>query len=471
MRPLYTAAQSKKLDQLSERFGVSTDTLMRNAGRQIADLLAEKINPTDAPIVFLVGKGNNGGDALIAADLLKKMGYKFFLVRPGETPVRGGWIVDGLLGVGLDRPVEGWFADTIKRVNGFQTNVLAIDIPSGLSSDTGKPLGCAIRATITASLGGLKLGTWTVPGCEYAGEILEIDIGIPKQAIQELHSEVKSFLLESSDFKNCLPPRKNDSHKKDYGHVLVIAGSKEMPGAGYLTSLAALRSGAGMVTYCMPQESYEKFDPTFSEVMVKPFSSAEAILEFAQDKEAIVLGPGMGESEATQKLIAELFQKLEKPMVVDADGINALAKQKDILTQTKAAVIFTPHPGEMGRLLGQSTKEIQENRIASVREAAAKWKQCFVLKGYRSLIGTYDGELYVNPTGNPGMATAGSGDVLAGVIAGLIAQGVKPKLAGLAGTFLHGLAGDLAANEMGEKGLISSDFVRYIPKALHEISL
>lgn len=470
MKPLYTASQSKQLDQLSERFGVSTATLMQQAGRGIAALLEELCRKEDR-LVFLIGKGNNGGDGRVAADILKQRGYDVVTVSPGEKPVRGDWVIDALFGIGLDRPVEGWYAEVIEAVNACGGKVLAIDIPSGLSSDTGKPLGMAMRATITASLGGLKLGEWVTPGADYCGTIREIDIGISPKAYETLLSGVTTFLLEKWDFKNLLPPRKKDSHKKNFGHVLVIAGSVEMPGAGFLASLAALRAGAGMVTACLPASAYEKFDADFPEVMVKPFTDIGELLRFAEDKESVVLGPGMGQSAATESLIVALVQQLKQAIVLDADGINALSRHPELAGKLKAPVVFTPHPGEMSRLLLRPTKEIQENRIASAKEAAAIWKQDFVLKGYHSLIATGDGNLYVSPTGNPGMATAGAGDVLAGMIAGLIAQGASPKEAALAGTFLHGLAGDLAAAAIGEKGLISSDIVGYIPRALHEVSL
>lgn len=470
MKPLYTAAQSKQLDQLSERFGVSTATLMQQAGRGIADLL-ENLCRREDRLVFLIGKGNNGGDGRVAADILKQRGYDVVEIGPGEKPVRGDWIIDALFGVGLDRPLEGEYAEVLKAVNAFGGKVLSIDIPSGLSPDTGKPLGMAVQATLTASLGGLKLGEWVTPGTDYCGTICEIDIGIPPKAYETLLPGVTAFLLEKGDFKNLLPPRKKDSHKNDFGHVLVIAGSVEMPGAGFLASLAALRSGAGVVTVCLPAPAYEKFDADFPEVMVKPFTGIGELLRFAEEKESVVLGPGMGESASTEALVVALVQQLRQAIVLDADGINVLARHPELAGKLKAPVVFTPHPGEMSSLLGCPTKEIQENRIACAKKAAAVWKQDFVLKGYHSLIASGDGKLYVSPTGNPGMATAGAGDVLAGMIAGLIAQGVRPKEAALAGTFLHGLAGDLAAAGIGEKGLISSDIVGYIPKALHEVSL
>lgn len=479
---LYTAAQSKQLDQWSEEAGVSTQILMANAGRKIARIILEQTKPKEGPVVCLIGKGNNGGDGLVAAKHLLEKKYSVTLIRNAEelkqqaiVLKQASWIIDGLLGVGLQGEVRGWMRDAIHTVNALHKKVLAIDIPSGLSADSGLPLGCAIQSTITACLGGVKLGCVLYPGCDFAGDIRNIDIGIPKTIYPKLKTPY--HLIEVEDFKSELKPRRKDSHKKDFGHVLIIAGSLGMPGAGFLAASGALRSGAGVVTLALPERAFEKFEPRYAEVMTSSIpdegkgyftsKSIESVLKQCEGKQGVVLGPGLGSAQETITFVKQILEKIEPPLVLDADGLNAVALQNRLLTKRRKPTIITPHPGEMGKLLGRSTKEIQEDRVTAVLEAVKRWKLCAILKGYRTLVATQEGDLYVNPTGNPGMATAGMGDVLAGVIAGLLAQGFSQEKAALAGVFLHGMAGDMVAEEKGEKGLLAGDVSTYIPKALH----
>lgn len=481
---LFTSQQSRRLDQLSEQLGVSTQKLMTRAGKAVADLLLQNLSVDKGPVGFLIGKGNNGGDAEIAAKHLEEKKIAVFYIRNREELQKhklelkkASWIVDGLLGVGLQGEVRGWFVEAIETVNQLGKKVLAIDIPSGLSAETGQEMGCAIRATVTACLGGAKLGCLLHPGSEISGRVLSLDIGIPPQAYSEVATP--THLLEPSHFQAALKKRPKDSHKKDFGHALVLAGSSQMPGAGWLSSQAALRAGAGLVTWALPEGAYAKFDPNFAEVMLKPVadeergfflaSSATALLKILEGKSSILLGPGLGSEEETKRFVIDAVQNISLPLVIDADALNALATKIEILKKRKGKIILTPHPGEMGRLLGISTDKVQENRVQYALEGAKKWGVIVVLKGYRTLIVTPEGSLYVNPTGNPGMASAGTGDVLGGIIAGFLAQGFEPQMAALAGVYLHGLAGDMAAEEMGQKGLIAGDVSRYVPKAIRLI--
>ncbi|OGQ06152.1 MAG: NAD(P)H-hydrate dehydratase [Deltaproteobacteria bacterium RIFCSPLOWO2_12_FULL_44_12] len=468
---LVNSQQARQLDQLSEQLGVATKQLMENAGKAVAQILMRQTKPTDGYVVFFIGKGNNGGDGLVAQKHLREKGYTTLLIKEGDdlkphtaTLRKASWIVDGLLGTGLKGEVRGWTKEAIDCINNSGKKVLSIDIPSGLSADKGYPLGVAVKATLTVSLGNVKLGVVLYPGCDTAGQIECADIGIPKKAYEKLN--LPYHLLEPSYFKSHFKPRPKDVSKKDFGHVLVVGGSKEMPGAGFLASLGALRSGAGLVTYALPQEAFEKFDPNFAEVMVKPIADEKDVLKACEKKEVVLIGPGLGRKKETQKLVQTLLDKIKLPIVLDADGLNAIALNPGILKERKAPTVLTPHVGEMANLFGWQPAEIEKARVQGALDGAAIWKCHLILKGFRTLIALPNGELYVNPTGNPGMASAGMGDLLAGIIAGFLAQGFPADIASLAGVYIHGLAGDMAREELGEKGLIASDVSRYVPQAI-----
>lgn len=471
---LFTSKQSRDLDTFSEGLGVSVKTLMANAGKKIAEMILDRAKPKEGAIVFLIGKGNNGGDGLVAAKILKSKKFEVVLIDSLESLKqnsselkKANWIVDGLLGVGISGEVRGWYVEAIRTVNALEKKVLAIDIPSGLNADTGQPMGVAIRATVTACLGAVKLGCVVAPGFEFCGKVHNIDIGIPLKAYQKISP---AFHLTQADlFKSHLRPRKKDSHKKDYGHVLVIAGSLEMPGAGFLASMAVLRAGAGVVTYALPKNAYEKFDSHCAEVMVAPLPEegrVDAVLKLCEKKQAVVLGPGLGTDKKTAELVKKIIPQIKAPLVLDADGLNCLEGDFGILKKRSGETVLTPHLGEFAKLFSLTKEEAAHDRIRLILDGAKKSGTNIILKGYRSLIATTDHHLYVNPTGNPGMATAGMGDVLSGVIAGLIAQGIPASVAAVAAVFFHGLAGDMAKEELGEKGLISSDCLKFLPKTI-----
>lgn len=481
---LVTSKQSQALDRFSEYAGVSTQTLMQKAGAQIAATLEKNTNSSAGPIAFFVGKGNNGGDGLVAADLLSQKGFQTIVVRneedlknQKEKLKKALWIVDGLLGTGIKGSVRGWMRSAIEWINQSGKKVLSIDIPSGLSADKGIPLGVAVKADQTVCLGFVKLGVVLYPGLEFAGEVSCVDIGIPKDAVRS--AALNYHLLEPSDFKKILKPRPKDSHKKDFGHVLVIAGSRGMPGAGFLSSQACLRVGAGLVTYALPSKAFEKFESDFAEVMVQEIpdegkgfftpKSIDAVLKLCEKKGAVVLGPGLGRAPETVEFVQKILNQIPCSLILDADGLYGISTLPRLLKKRPASTVLTPHPGEMATLLGWQTEEVQKARITVTLDAAKLWQCSVLLKGFRSLVAFKNGELYVNPTGNPGMATAGMGDVLAGVISGLVAQGIDTELATLAGVYLHGFAGDLAAKEQGEKGLIASDILRYLPLAMRAL--
>lgn len=482
---LLTAQDSRQLDQISEKLDVTVKQLMQNAGRAVARELMRLAPASEGPIVFFIGKGNNGGDGLAAAEILKKRKYEVVLI-PFESDLKkfssaiakAGWLVDALLGVGLKGEVSGWVREAIEAMNASGKRILSIDIPSGLSADKGIPLGTAVKAAVTVCLGGVKLGCFIHPGVEYAGKIVSADIGIPKKAYQKISFRFQS--TEPENFRTFLKKRPLGAHKGDFGHVLTVAGSKAMPGAGFLASQAVLRSGAGLVTYALPEGAYQKFDPGHAEVMVQAVpdggrgfftgESAAVVLKSCEKKRAVVLGPGLGRSPETIAFVRTLVEKISLPLVLDADGLFCISGAARLLKKRRAPTLLTPHLGEMAQLLGWQTGEVEKAKVQAALDAAREWNAVLILKGYRSLIALPDGNLFVNPTGNPGMATAGMGDVLAGVLGGLLAQGLPADQAALAGVYLHGLAGDLAAEELGERGLIASDVVRCLPKALHEVS-
>src|SRR3989338_6037168 len=397
---LVNSQQARQLDQLSEQLGVATKQLMENAGKAVAQILMRQTKPTDGYVVFFIGKGNNGGDGLVAQKHLREKGYTTLLIKEGDdlkphtaTLRKASWIVDGLLGTGLKGEVRGWTKEAIDCINNSGKKVLSIDITSGLSADKGYPLGVAVKATLTVSLGNVKLGVVLYPGCDTAGQIECADIGIPKKA-------------------------------------------------------------------------FEKFDPNFAEVMVKPIADEKDVLKACEKKEVVLIGPGLGRKKETQKLVQTLLDKIKLPIVLDADGLNAIALNPGILKERKAPTVLTPHVGEMANLFGWQPAEIEKARVQGALDGAAIWKCHLILKGFRTLIALPNGELYVNPTGNPGMASAGMGDLLAGIIAGFLAQGFPADIASLAGVYIHGLAGDMAREELGEKGLIASDVSRYVPQAI-----
>jgi NAD(P)H-hydrate epimerase len=390
-----------------------------------------------------------------------------------------GLFVDALLGTGLKSEVRGGiYALIITLLNASPTPTVAIDIPSGLSADSGQILGVHVWADCTVTLALPKRGLLLYPAAQAVGKLEVVDIGIPFGLLQDPALQIT--LLEEREIAHCLPVREVDSHKGLYGHVLIIAGSPGKSGAGALASMGALRSGAGLVTYALPKSLNLAMESRLTEVMTFPLPEtsegtlgveAFAVLEplFAQ-VDVVVLGPGLSTHPLTGKLVEQVVREVALPVVIDADGLNHLASRLDLFEDTSAPRILTPHPGEMARLVGTSTKAVQEHRLEIAQEFVQKYGVYLILKGARTLVVCPDGSVSINPTGNAGMATAGTGDVLAGIVAGLIGQGLAPQKASQAAVFLHGLSGDLAAQAKGEHGLIAGDLVEYLPCALRQMS-
>lgn len=510
---IVTAQQMRELDRATiQDRGVPGLTLMENAGKAVADAAAWLASrQRRRPIAVICGHGNNGGDGFVAARHLKEKGYavSVFLAadeaqvagdakanfsRLRETglevaevkdpdPVgkacRGASVVvDALLGTGLTGKVRGLPGKLIETINECGAPVLAVDVPSGLDADSGEPLGLAVRAVETVTMGLPKLGLFLYPGMNYAGRVKVVSIGFPADLISAAPSVAD--LIDPEWVRLLLPRRQRSAHKGQFGRVLVIAGSAGMTGAACLCAEAALRSGAGLVTVGCPASVNDILEVKLTEAMTFPLPETYSrtldtralalILELAEEADVIALGPGLSREPETAVLVRRLAARVEKPMVIDADALNALADASVILEGEHAPAVLTPHPGEMARLMGVSTQQIQARRAHFAEAAANRFRATVVLKGASSLIAERGRPLTVNPTGNPGMATGGTGDVLAGLIAGLIAQGLLPFEAAAAATYLHGLAGDLAAEEMGELSLTAGDLLYTVPEAITRIS-
>jgi NAD(P)H-hydrate epimerase len=384
-------------------------------------------------------------------------------------------LVDGIFGTGLDAEVRGYYREVIDHLNTLQRPIVAIDIPSGLDADTGKPLGTAIRASLTITFGLPKIGHLIPPGFDFVGKVKVIDIGIPKKLMEE--EKIPICLLEKEEIQRWLAiPRHPDTHKGDYGHLLVIAGSVGKTGAAAMACQAALRMGAGLVTLAIPKSLNAIMEMKLTEVMTEPLPETpkqtlslrafSSIVRLCENKKAVIIGPGLGTFKETQSLVLKLIRTLEIPIILDADGLTALATQPKTLPIKNRSVILTPHPGEMARLIRSTVKEVLEDRIGLSKNFSQTQHVHLILKGHPTLIATPKGEVFINPTGNPGMASGGTGDVLTGMIGGLVCQGFDLLSSLQIAVYLHGMAGDEGVEEVGEKSLIASDIIEKIPALL-----
>lgn len=500
--------QMREIDSISiNNYKISSLDLMENAGNQVAKIVLSKMG-REIPVVVVCGKGNNGGDGLVVARRLIEEGMKVETVLLSETLSndaevnlkrlqekkgkifvfgdestvsglaevldRSKCVVDAIFGTGLENEIKGHYLKAIRIINSKTKPVFAVDIPSGLSSDTGLALGEAVRARVTVTFGLPKLGMVLHPGAEYVRELHVVDIGFPKDLIEKY--ETGYNLITPDIFKHYFGERKADSHKGDFGHVLVLAGSTGKMGAGWLTSKTALRSGAGLVTFGLAEGAFSKFDAKFAEVMVEPIpdkgrgylipESVEHIRKLLAGKDVVALGPGLGTHKETQVAIISLIPRLGVPLIVDADGLNNISDGLYVLSKRRGITVFTPHPGEMARLTKKDTKAVLKDRIYLTKGFAKQFGVFVVLKGNRTIIATPAGEIFINPTGNPGMASAGMGDVLTGMIAAFIGQKIPALEAITAAVYIHGLAGDIASERNTEIGMIASDAIEAIPDAI-----
>jgi yjeF C-terminal region, hydroxyethylthiazole kinase-related len=402
------------------------------------------------------------------AEVTQKESIKFIEKQVKESEV----IIDAILGTGIKGDVRGINRDLIEFINTVGKPVVSVDIPSGLDSDTGRPMGIAVKSDITVTFGYPKVGEVIYPGAEYAGRLVVADIGYPARIVEEINPAGRLATREELPF---IRDRERDTHKGNYGHVLVIGGSKDFVGAPAISSLAALKSGAGLVTMAVPSCVAGMVSGRILEVIPLSLGDEDGYLgKVALDEvltmidrfDVVAVGPGLGMGEPVKAFMDGLIKNCPLPMVIDADGLNNI--EPTALIKSKAPVVVTPHPGEMARLTGRKTEDVNSDRINITREFTRRYKATCVLKGARTVIAV-ENRYYIIPTGNPGMATAGSGDVLTGVIAGFIGQGFSPTDAAILGAYVHGLAGDMLAKKRGEYGITATDIASYIPVAINEL--
>jgi len=512
MIPIVTAEQMRALDQrtITEAL-VPSLMLMERAGAGVVTQLEARYGPlAGKSVIILCGKGNNGGDGFVVGRLLRrkqarvhillltspddlsrdaKTMYQRFLRSAGKSAVTcptsaesiqerlatGDILLDAILGTGLSTSVTGLYRDAIEAINAAGRPTVAVDLPSGLHADTGAVLGATVRADLTVTFGLPKTGLYGGAGIDCAGTVRLVDIGIPASFVESVGSRL--MLLTDTDARAALPSRRPSSHKGTYGHLGVIAGSVGKTGAAAMAALSALRIGTGLVTAAIPSSANDILEAKLLEVMTLPMPETKArtfarsgldrLLAFAGARDAIAIGPGLTTHPETVDLVQELVKRIDKPCVLDADALNALAGKSSLLTECKRPPIITPHPGEMARLETEATTQsVNDDRLGTATRFARERGVFVILKGACTVIARPDGLAAICPTGNPGMATAGTGDVLTGMVGGLLAQGLAPWDAACAATYFHGLAGDLAAQHLGQAGMIASDLIRHIPHAI-----
>jgi NAD(P)H-hydrate epimerase len=507
-----TAHTMQEIDRLAiEENGIPGLELMEQAGSRCADEIIARYGRTGNCVIF-AGKGNNGGDGYVIARLLGQKGWGVtvvvladrgaiggdaarnldrlspavvsFYTREGqladlqrEKLLQADVLVDALFGTGLRNNIGGIYREAVVLINSSARPVVAVDIPSGIHGTTGRILGDAVRADLTVTFACAKLGHILYPGAEYTGRLVVADIGIPPVIMEE----AAGYEFLNADTVHLLLHRRDRSaHKGSFGHCLVIAGSRGKTGAATLTANCAVRAGSGLVTLCGAESIHPVLEIKTTEVMTVPLpdsgcgflaGAALPVIEtLLEGKDAVALGPGLDRNPATYALVRDLVEKVAQPLVIDADGLNALAEDVSVLKRKKSTeVVLTPHPGEMARLLGTSVPDVEAIRISVAQEFARTHDVYLVLKGARTVIASPEGAAAINGSGNPGMATGGMGDVLTGIIVSLLGQGYAAWDACRLGVFLHGYAADMVAEEKGEVGINASDVVEKLPYAYNKL--
>ena len=515
MTKIITGIQMQELDRRTiGEARIPAKVLMERAGSGLVACLEQAFGSAQGKrVIILCGKGNNGGDGFVAARLLHRrraqvrilmmssaselsrdaaVMYRQFVRTAGKSAVHlytsksqvhsvlreSDLIIDALLGTGLSTDVTGRYADAIDSINEAGRPVVAADLPSGLHADTGAILGRAVRASLTVTFGLPKLGLYQHHGIDLAGSVALVDIGIPPAYIEAVSSH--TTLMTAASVRAALPARRPASHKGTFGHAGIIAGSVGKTGAAAMAAKAALRIGTGLVTVAVPSGVNDVLESKLLEAMTIPMPDTKArtfsrsgldrLKTFIAARTAVAIGPGLSTHPETVELVQALMKDLDRPAVLDADALNALAGRASVLTTCKTPPILTPHPGEMARLETNATPPgINADRIGTAVRFARERGTFVVLKGARTVVARPDGSAAICPTGNPGMATAGTGDVLTGMIVGLLAQGLASWEAACAGTYLHGMAGDLASADKGQAGLIAGDVIEQIPYALKTV--
>lgn len=502
-----TSREMLKIEEQAESsFGLDTGLLMERAGQAVADE-AMRMLPEHGSVVIVCGKGNNGGDGFVAARLLDGYGYKVTVVslagrddfplaaRNAYDKLPSGvqlvldldlatleqnlkecdLVIDAIFGFSLKGAVRGPAVEVIDLVNRSGRPVLSVDLPSGLEADTGEVYSGAVVADVTVTFTAPKVGMLLYPGQDYVGEYVIADIGIPESLVEEYAS---FHVADIEDVRAQLPARGHEAHKKSVGQVLVVAGSRGMAGAAVLSAKGAYRAGAGLVGFAPPQSIAPILNAALIEAIVyaQPETASgalasaafESITELSSRYDAVALGPGLSIEAETTSLVKQLVEETERPLVVDASALTCLVGSTDILRKRKAPTIITPHVGEMARLFNVSPEDVLCDRLGFAKRAQEEFSVVVVLKGARTII-CGPGETTINLTGNPGLATAGTGDVLTGVVAAFLAQGMSAYDAAWAGVYLHGLSADIAVGDINEYSLMASDVIDYLPEAINHV--
>jgi NAD(P)H-hydrate epimerase len=518
MQLLATADLMRGFDRTAIRsLGIPGLLLMENAGRAFVDELERAAGGLRAKrIVVVCGKGNNGGDGfVIARHIANRGGEVLVALLAGRRSVRGDAktnldaavrmsrlrssglrfaeftgrgvpglpgrpdiVVDAIFGTGFSGDLAGRELAAVSWINDSSAFVASVDIASGVDSSTGMVGNAAVKANLTVAMGLAKIGHYVGQGCDRSGTVRIADISIPPAILRPGRDPV--FRVRADDVASLLPSRPRDAHKYSAGKVLVIAGSRSFTGAPLMTAQSALRSGAGAVVLAFPASIHQALARRLTEVIMLPvvetpagsigLGALPALREKGAWADAVALGPGLSRDEETMEFVRELLRTVDKPFVVDADALFALKGHTSILRKRTAPVILTPHTGEFAALAGGDAADAERFRVTAARDAARRFASVVVLKGAPTVTAEPGGAAYVNSTGNPGMATIGSGDVLTGLVAGIMAQGTAPDRAAYAGVFVHGLAGDLAADRFGIRSLIATDIAGFIPTALSRLA-
>ncbi|HRX42994.1 MAG TPA: NAD(P)H-hydrate dehydratase [Clostridia bacterium] len=494
---LVTIRQMRSADSYAiNQLGIPEETLMKNAASALVSALQSRFRLRGCPIAIFCGPGNNGGDGWAAASMLHELGANVRVFadviqekgsssgnRAYEAMDKGIVVmdeasderlknheiaIDALFGTGLSRDVDGRYLEYIKRLNDFEGYVVSADVPSGIMTDEGIPGTAAVRADLTVCFGRPKISLFSEPGFEYAGEVIFDDIAIPREAYGDFQYSSTDEVLARKLYRK----RDRTGFKGNYGKILLVAGSPGMTGAAGLCADAAFRSGAGLVYLAVPESRKFEYESLVREAISIPVPddgheyvsgfSADDVARTAKDKTAVVIGPGLHDKSRSNEIFEAVAKKTEATIILDARALLDIAGEPGILELAAGRTIVTPHPGEMSRLTGRSVREIQLSRIRTSEEFARRYNTVVLLKGHRTIV-TDGRNTYFNTTGNPGMATAGSGDVLCGVIASALAYTESLVEAAAAGAFIHGKAGDAAASRLGEHGMKSGDIIDELP--------
>jgi hydroxyethylthiazole kinase-like uncharacterized protein yjeF len=517
MELVATAEEMQRCDRAAiTKVGIPSILLMENAGRSVADVIEEEFGSVSGKLIYIIcGKGNNGGDGFVVARHLHNRGakVKIFLV-PKASQLKGDpktnhsilWktlkqdkssalqilekinaqtlrrqpppdvVVDALFGTGFSGAVGGEYAGLIEWMNDCGAKVVAVDIPSGVNANNGNVENLAVSADVTVTMGLRKIGLLVHRGMACSGEVHVADIGIPNTVYE--HSGIRTWYVQRADVRRMLPRRPPNAHKHSVGKIFVLAGSRGLTGAAVMSCNAAMRAGAGAVVLGIPESLLPVVARKLTEVMANPLAETDEqsvsraavpeVSRFIKWADVVVLGPGLGRNKETVEVILELIETTKKPLLIDADGLNALTLDLRVLRRRKAETILTPHTGELSRLVRLTAEEIEENRVEVARSESKALRSYLVLKGAPTAVGTPDGDVFINSTGNPGMATAGAGDVLTGTIAAFWGQHLIAVQSSVCGVYIHGYAGDLARDKYGEMGLTATDLIEALPRAINK---